>query len=285
VESYLRAADIPVRKTPARGGLLLHAGPSRQLPETLRDGVTAALGSVDGHASLHLGHPLVAAAVQEARQAVHAGARTVRVELSPSASESLRKLRRSRARWRHLKIRYEGFERIERLVPVVVPAGGVSPLLPQDVAGLLDAQLRDVEELSLPAVSDAVMDDATEELLFALQPEMDQAEEARFERALRQVEQFLEDRLLVLRRRLLEAEVLLEARRQLRDAAVGSERRTSAEEALAETATEVEKIKAMIGQLERGEDARFRRNQELLLRRRYSAPHVQTLFDVELVFS
>ncbi len=285
VEGYLRAMGIPLRETPEKGGVLLHAGPSELLPEPLRGGVTAALGSVSGHASLHLGHPLVAAAVQEARQAVHSGTRTLHVTLSAGAPEALRACLGGRARWRHLKVRYDGFEKVEQLVPIIVPAGAVSPLPLPEAGGLLEATLREGPALDGPSVTDGTMDDATDELLFALQPEIDRAEEQRFERAARQVEQFLEDRLLVLRRRLLDAEVALESRRQLRDTAVGSERRTAAEEALAETAAEVDKLRQMIGQLERGDDTRFRRNQERLLRRRYTAPRVELLFDVELVFS
>ena len=53
----------------------------------------------------------------------------------------------------------------------------------------------------ISSVTDDELQDATDETLFALQSTVDAEEQKRFDRASQQADRFIEDRLLVLRRR------------------------------------------------------------------------------------
>jgi adenine-specific DNA-methyltransferase len=282
VLGYLSASGIAYKLEKTVGeGTLLHVSSSPLLPEGAREGITAAIGHVDDHLSLHLGHPLVMAAVQEARGAVRAQA-SVKVKLPTDAPEVLAAHKGGRGRLRLLKVRYDGFERVERLVPVMVFADESNPQPVEDASWLLRAVLKEAPRPQAPAVADEVIADASEEVLFALRPAIDEAERLRFERASRQIEQFIEDRLLVLKRRREEALTALAAKRLQLEGAVGSERRSETERAVESAETGLEKIEGMIQLLERGEDSTFRRSQEHLLRRRYAVPQVEVLFDLEV---
>lgn len=67
VTSYLDAVAIPYSRETVAGEDLLHVSASPLLPPELAGGITAALGPSKEHASLHLSHPLVLAAVADAR--------------------------------------------------------------------------------------------------------------------------------------------------------------------------------------------------------------------------
>ncbi len=292
VLGYLEARSIPYTEEVAAGGQLLHVAASSALPEGLRAGVTAAIGAFGEHRALCLTHPLVIAAVDEARAATSAGTGTRRVclRLPPppvcTPAEALT-LRGASGRLRILQMAYEGFERVERLVPVVVLAGAHGPLPPALAEALLGGEITDAPAASGGpcAVDEATMDEAAEELTFALQPTIDAAEHPRYERAVLQNERWVEDRIHVVRRRQDALATRLAAVEGRRDAALGSERRTEleAEVAAAERALEQETSRARA--LERREDPQFQRRRERLHEQRYARPRGATLFDVEIVIT
>jgi hypothetical protein len=72
IAGYLGACEIPYRRVSNEGRVRFELSPSDRLPEGWREGVTVAVGEVKdaGEAGpLHLGHPLVRAAIEEARAA------------------------------------------------------------------------------------------------------------------------------------------------------------------------------------------------------------------------
>ena len=126
------------------------------------------------------------------------------------------------------------------------------------------------------------MDDAVEETLFAQQEAVDATEHARFERAVRQGERYLDDRLLVLRRRRQQHVERFEQARQRRDGATGARARAEAEEALVAAQVALDEDDAAIERLERGDNEIFRRFEAQIQERRYAPPRVETLFDLTL---
>ncbi|MBM4777535.1 MAG: DEAD/DEAH box helicase family protein [Archangiaceae bacterium] len=264
VLEFLRARQIAF--TQKDGVVEIPAGP--KFPE----GVTVAIGSVEGHTSLHLGHPLVASAVEDARQYTGGGAVSVKLK-APAKTGRLRLLKAS----------FDGFERVELVIPVVAFADG--QVLEQSAA--LELLAQDLKDSKPPAqrVDDATMQDAQDQALFVLQADVDQAEHRRFEAASLQAERFLDDRLLVLRKRKRTIEDRIDAAERRREGAVGSEARTDAEHSLKTATRELELVDARIAKLQQRDDQRYRTYLEHIQKRRYSPPRIEILVDVDVVFT
>ena len=270
VLGYLNAHDIEHR----REGTLLHVAASPQLSAAIADGVTVALGPSTEHRSLHLGHPLVTAAVEDARTIV----------APPAARMKLAEQRGKRARLRLCKLALDGFERVEELLPVVVLEDGQR--LPQELAReLLHGALESVAQLPLPAaIDDGAVQDAQDELLFELQMSLEAAEQQRFDRALLQAERFIEDRVLVLKARRGRVEERLRKAQRDYEAATGATARNEVQTQLNKLQLELDEVEGALERLAQRDDARFRAFHDHIHQRRYTPPRVSTLFDLELVF-
>jgi hypothetical protein len=281
VRGYLEARSIQydLAKTPT--GEVLHVRAAAALPDALRDGVTAAVGGNSEHASLHLRHPLVVAAIADARASTgELGGIVIRV--SRDAPDPLASLRGRRGRLRLIKLAFEGFERVERLLPIVVLGEGAEPLDASTAEALLRSDVRTASVSMGSSVSDDDLEDATEELVRLTQRDVDGAEQQRFERAAFQAQRFLEDRLLVQRRRRDSLARQLEQAQARRDAAVGADARDAAETRVLELDLRMTEVDAGIDRLERRDDLTFQRFHDHIHRRRYGPPTIERLFDLEL---
>lgn len=263
VTSWLNAHAVPWS---LEGGVLRARG------DGLPGGGVAAIGPSKEHTPLHLGHPLVVAAVADARALLPA----------PTLLVTHAGLAGRRGRLRVVKLGFEGFEQVEQLLTVVVLDDGAS-LPPAEAAAVLRAELRD-DDTPAPSVDGAVMDDAVEEQVFLMQREVDTVEHERFERASWQADRFLEDRLLVLRRQRLEAVRAHDLSQAQREAAQGSESREAAARAIARTQTTIDALDARSTRLTEHEDETWKRHHAHNQRRRYTPPRSDVLFDVALRF-
>jgi len=204
------------------------------------------------------------------------------VKLPPDAPPELRKHAGQSGRLRLVKLSFDGFEQVEILVPVVVLGDG-EVLEPALGESLLRGTFRDPERKIAPTVAGEVLEDATEEVLFSVQSAVDAAEQKRFERALQQADRFIEDRLLVLKRRRRTTGERLEQALLRRDGATGSEMRTAAERAVLAAQTALEEVEGAIRRLEERDDETFCRYQDHIQQRRYAPTRVEQLFDLELI--
>lgn len=280
VLSYLNTKLLSYERTSLADVQLLHVAPSSALPEDLRAGITAAIGPSKEHTSLHLSHPLVTAAVTAAREPGPALSATV--TMPQDASATLRACAGQRGRLRVVKVSFDGFERVELLVPVVVLENG--EVLPPPLGdALLRSRFRDSGGSVTAQIGNDLLEDATEETLFAIQSSVDAAEHGRFERAQRQAERFVEDRLLVLKKRRRALLERLEQAQLRRDGAAGSEARTEAERTVVNAQIALDELEGSIGRLEQRDDPTFRTFQEHIHRRRYAPPRVDHVFDMDLV--
>jgi hypothetical protein len=239
-------------------------------------GVITAIGPSAEHQSLHLAHPLVKQAVEDARRFTGGGA--IAVSRKPAW-----KIEPTSGRLRLLKASFDGFERVELLIPVVVlPDGRV---LESEIAGeLLQGELRAALQPSA-LVDEALMLDAQEQALFLLQAEVDTAEHRRFEAASLQAERFLDDRLLVLKKARRAIEGRIEKAEQRRDGAIGAEARTDAERVLRTAAADLEVVQQKIAKLQVRDDTRYQKFLQHIQARRYTAPRVELLVDMAVVFT
>jgi hypothetical protein len=180
-----------------------------------------------------------------------------------------------------LKLGVDGFERVEQLVPVLVSADG--ELLDEQTAlEVLRSPLLPLDAAPQPA-DERMVQDAVDQALFFAQASLDAAEHHRFERATIQGERFVEDRLLVLRRRRAALNERLELATQRRDGATGSEAREDAERARTALQRQLDSLEEELERLARRDDARFQQHQAHIQHRRYAPPRLETLFDLDLV--
>jgi adenine-specific DNA-methyltransferase len=276
VIGWLDSSGIPYEREEGESDVRLRVGASRHLPGDLCEGTVAAIGASKERAALSLGHPLVRAAVESSRRTPARMAGVV------ARSQNLHRDAGQRGRLRLVKLSFHGFEKIEILVPVLLLEGG-DVLPPQDALAVLRSPMR---ERSVPrsSVTDDELQDATDEILFALQSSVDAEEQKRFDRASLQADRFIEDRLLVLRRRRSSLLERAEQARERRDGATGSEARTDAERVLLSLETLLAELEGSIGQLEDRNDVTFQRYLAHIQRRRFAPPVIEHVFDLDLEF-
>jgi len=226
--------------------------------------------------SLHVGHPLVVAAVEHARRPFTTQAVSLKSRPGWPPKGSVGRLRL-------VKLRFEGFERTDALIPVLsLTTGELVEALTIDQ--LLATECHDAKQPSV-RVSDELMQDAQDQALFALQTPVDDAEHRRFEAAALQAERFIADRVLVLERKRHALEKRIDDAELRRDRAVGSESRTDAERIITDATAQLDELNGRIDGLHRRDDERYRRTLEHLRSRRYSPPRVELLIDVDVVFT
>jgi len=285
ITGFLLALNVPHRRSAVNGNIRFELSASDRLPAGWRDGGTVAIGearNLEDADALHLGHPLVQAAVTEAREATCTQSPVAWI-LDKTAPRELLAHKGKRGRLILIRIRYEGFERVDRLIPIALLEGEVSPLSSDSASWLLDRQPQNRPALSKVEIQSFVVDDAVEELAFTDQVEVSGEEQAPFERNLEQLERYVEDQLLVLRRRLSAARQSLLAAQDKRESALGAELRSQAEARVRSIQEGIDAIESEVARLETREDADYQKWRRRVQQRRDTPPQIHRLLDVEFV--
>jgi hypothetical protein len=280
VIAYLDAIRVRYRITAGESSRELSVDASAELPVALRGGVHTLIGSpIPGSLlhPLHLGHPLVIAAVNHARE--QGKARTFSVGIRATSPE-LATLRGQRGRLRLVRIVHRGFETAEHLLPVAVLAGATEPLSVEVGRLLIEAIAEDRQPLP-PAVSDEQLDDAVDEIVFHDTGLASSREQPRFERTLQQIECFVTDRILLLERKRDSLVQRLAKDEAARASAIGSEQRDRADQTLRRHQTELEALDAEIARLRAGDDPGYQHWRKHMQKRRYAPPEIEHLLDAE----
>ena len=108
------------------------------------------------------------------------------------------------------KVGYAGFEPVDRLI--VLAATERQPLDPTLARELVYLPMEAGTSARDSAVRDELIEDALDEAVFLDQEEVEAGERTRFDAALARLERSVEDRMLILRRRLAELEKRKRAR-------------------------------------------------------------------------
>lgn len=284
VKSYLDAVGVSYEREVRDRHTVYRIAPSTVLPKGLREGVTVAIGHtehLEDADPVHLGHPLVAAALEEA-QAATRGRFSVQVSV-PDGDDGLQSLRGCAGRLILAKVRYDGFEPSERLIPTVLLGGEAEPLDPTLATRLLHCPLEDRPSPNDSGdVSDEDMEDALEQLIFESRDEVTRSEDHRFERAMAQIDRFVDDRLLLLHQQREALAGRISAAEGDLDRAVGAEQRTRAENQLRKLRVELEQLEQNAAVLGSRDDEVYRRFREQAHERRYATPRVERLLEAEL---
>ena len=282
VTGYLDAAGVPWGQSEREGTRLLHVGNSARLPETIRDGVSVAIGRAAGtRDSLHLAHPLVDAAVDEARRS-GAGSFQLRFELGTDVPTVLQERRGSRGRLALTRVTYAGVEREDHLVATAVFEGD-EVLRPADAAlELLKQPCTDLAPFEPTIeITREHLDEVVEEELFFEQAEVSASEQENFDRAIDQLDQFVADRVLVLERARADADRRLTTAEHQRDRAMGGEARSRADARAESVTAEIEALDERIHKLVTREDETYQRWKAHAHERRFGSPKIVRLLDAE----
>ena len=286
VTAYLDAKGVPWGSAERAERRVIHVRASGSLPGPLADGVSVALGparDLGDTESLHLAHPLIGAAVEEAR-AAGSGVFRVRFDLAAGAPEALRRRRGQRGRLALTRVTNARFEREDRLCVTAV-FENAEVLRPAEAAvDLLRQPCVDVGEFRPPlGVTVDHLDEVVDEELFLDQTAGAGDDQANFEAAMDQLDQYLADRLLVLRRDRSRESARLTAAERRRDGAIGAENRARAENEMRAIEQRIESLDSQIDDLATGDEETYRRWRDHAHARRYCKPEAERLLTAEFV--
>jgi hypothetical protein len=153
---------------------------------------------------------------------------------------------------------------------------------------MLDRELaRELVDLPMEAappdgsvVPDELIDDALDEAVFLGQEEVEAGERARFDVALARLERSVEDRMLILRRRLSELGKRKGNALAERDRALSVDAREGAERTLRRLEAEGAEFETTLQGLEQRTEEAYRTRRDSLTMRRTPGPSVERLVDV-----
>ena len=210
----------------------------------------------------------------------------MRFRLTDSAPEALRDRSGARGRLALTRVSYRGFEHEDRLVATAL-FEDAEVLRPAEAA--LELVQMPCEDITAPAPALSLtpndLDEVVDEELFFDQAKAAQAENDEFAKTLDQLDQYMEDRLLVLRRTREDASVRLQEAEEKHAAALGADARAKAEGMLRRMETEIEELEVQIERLIARDDDDYGKWKTHAHQRRYEPPHAERLFSLEFVIA
>ena len=278
--AYFDGVRIPYTRDQQPGRVAYQVGASDALPEGYRDGFAATVGdsrSISEGEALHVGHPVVQAAVAAARQATN-GPTSLVFEAATNAPDDLRGHIGRRGQLVATLVSYRGIERVDNLLVTAVLDSDDEPLSTGMLERLLTLPTRFADTGT--AQNPQTLDDAIDAAVFADQAAMSAQEQARFEQMLRQLDHYLADQILIIRRKEARLNTQIEELQQRRDRTVGVQAGEATETRIAQLVREREQLAKQIVALEDGGDDEYREWRDRLFARRYSRPEVKRILDV-----
>lgn len=278
VDGYLAASSIEFRRSGDGNRAVFEVVSEEGLPAILGEERKFAVGEsrdLGDAQALNLTHPLVQAAIADARRWPGG---SVALRLSPDASSDLARFVGKDGILTVVLVEYEGFEPGERLVAAAVVDG--TPIDPELAARI--SRLPASDSPPMDAVVDPrCLDDAVEEALFVDQQQIETSEQKYFERALGQLERYVEDKILLCRRELKNVSEKLAAARSRRDQVVGATDRQRVEAEIEGLASRQESLESRMSALDSREDEVYRKWRDEYHKRRFRHPKVTPLCRVE----
>jgi superfamily II DNA or RNA helicase len=277
VEGYLISCGTDYQRTEETGRAVFDVVPEVEVGTELRSRRRFATGDPRGLTDaepLNLVHPLVRAALAHARSWPGG---SVELVLPGDAAPDLAELAGKTGTLAVALVDYDGFEPVQRLVSAGVVAGGsIDPTVAARIA-----RLRATDTQVVSGASDLRgLDDAIDEAVFVDQREVEKGEQRHFERAMGQLERFVDDKVLVCRRERTSIAEKLRSARDRRDVVVGATARDRVEADIALLATKDETLERQVSALDSREDEVYLEWRNKYHDLRYRAPIVSRLFQV-----
>jgi hypothetical protein len=277
----LTATAIEFERNETPGHISYRISRSPILPKVYAGGGEFLIGDARGPGKgepLYPGHPLVLAAIEEARRAT---SRPFVVELAPGEAglpESLAPHVGRRGQFVVTKVAYRGLEPVDHFLATALVEGHQEPI-ELTVEALLSLAMRDAPAPEPPlALDDAEIEDAVQEAVLRDQAETMKEDQKRFERKLAQLDRYLEDQVLVLKRKCASEERRLAERQRRRATAPSALAHNDREVQLSER--EIRRLKERIERLQQGEDDDYKKWRDNLYERRFKRPTVERILQV-----
>lgn len=270
--AYLDDAGVSYDREHQTGRVAYRVQPSASLPEGYREGFIASVGdsrSISEGEALHLGHVVVQAAVEAARRATDAPFNVV----FEAASEDVNGLTGQRGSLVVTRASYRGIERVDNLLITAVLDADDDPLPAAVVDRLLALPVRSGSPVS-EFQDTGALDDAIETAVVSDQAAVAAQDQARFEQMLRQLDHYLADQVLIMRRRESKLTAQIDDLQRRRTRAVGVQAGDAADARIKQLLKEREQLAHQIARLEDGGDDEYREWRDRLFARRYSKPDV-----------
>lgn len=283
IRGFLQATGAIFERIDSSGRILYRLSASANLPNECRNGGTFLIGQVrelaDGE-PIHCGHPLVRAAIDEAREATSRPLAVDLVHDEGGQPECLIPLVGRRGRLVVTKVTYRGFERVEHLLYTALLESENTPLDHSVVRVLLGLSPHDVVwPEGPPTVDRSALDEAIEIAVLEDQTATTVEDQKRFERKLEQLDRFLEDQIRVLsaqRSRLERKKKEAEARQA---SAPSLQARRGSELRIVEQ--DIQKLGDRINNLKEGDDPDYQQWRDRLYARRFQRPEVHRVLEVD----
>ena len=281
VDGFLSSNGIRYQRLEQPASVTFDISPDEQLPVELEDGRLFATGdprALGDAQPLNLSHPLIRLAIADAQR--WAGG-TVELLLDEKVPPDLSALAGSVGVARIVMVTYSGFEPVQRLVTgAVVDGAPVDPVLARELSRLSASPARVEAKVDPQLLSDAI-----DEAIFIDQRDVEKTEQRHFEQAIGQLERFVEDKIIVLRRERASIAEKLRYAKDRRDAVVGSSAREKIELEIERLATRDENLERHIDALESREDEVYKTWRDKYHSLRYQPPAVRLLFDATFLIS
>jgi hypothetical protein len=281
---FFDSAAVPYARTQQPGRVEYRVEPSDRLPEGYREGFVAVVGEANERGEgdvLYVGHPVVQAAIADARTATVTPASAVFGPVNGATSDALRGLAGRRGRLVVTKVEYRGIEPVDSVLKTALLDGDADALDVDTVEELLALPLASGGKIAA-AEDDAssAIRDAVDAAVLADQATMSSLEESRFRQMLRQLDHYLADQVLLKRRKRDKLDQDIYELEKKRDKSLG----TQASSELAAKLDKLRKASAAIDReidaLQDGGDEEYRQWRDRLHERRYKPPVEVPILDV-----
>jgi superfamily II DNA or RNA helicase len=282
-KAFLDSSGTPYERSQLLGRVEYRVQPSASLPNGYREGFVAIIGDsrdISEGEALHVGHPVVQAAIEDARSATASPFRVVFTPPNGSVPDDLRPLVGRRGRLVVTKASYRGIEPLDTLLTTAIMEDSEDPLGSTVIETLLHLPVRDSRPAEEPG-GWRNLHEAVDEAVFSDQAAVSKQEQARFQQMLRQLDHYLADQVLIMRRKraALDARIqeLDKKREKALSAQIGIETNTQIER-LNKQGREIDR---QIERLEDGGDEEYKGWRERLFARRFRKPDVVRVLDVQ----
>jgi adenine-specific DNA-methyltransferase len=283
VGEFFRSIQVDHERVQEPGRVRYVVAASPVLPVGYQDGFTAIVGDARDIAEgegLNVGHPIVRAGLEEVRRTTRLPLAVVLQQPDAFANEECLALVGKRGRIVVSRAAYRGLEAVDNLLVSGVVADAVDPLPREVVERILQLPVLRSDVIESAAES-TVLDEAIAEALFDDQARMSAADHERFHQLLRQLDRYLSDQVLVRRRKRLALEEQIDQLEQKRGKALETQVVSETGSRLQRLLRDRAELDRQIEHLENGGDDEYRLWRDRLFARRFTAPQVERLLDVE----
>ena len=281
--AFLDGTGIPHARVQLAGRVEYQIQPSGRMPEGYRDGLVAIIGDsrdIREGEVLHVGHPVVQAAIDDARRVTAGPIHVVFEAINGPMSEGFRQLVGRCGRLVVTKTSYRGIEPVDNLLTTAVMEGGDEALSLAIVDTLLRLPVRPGDSLREGAGWQH-LEDAIDEALVADQAAVSSQEQTRFQQMLRQLDHYLADQVLLMRRKRAVLDTRIEELEKKSEKSLSPQVGQETTRQVEKLNREAKEIDRQIERLEEGGDEEYRAWRDRLFARRFQKPEIVRVLDVQ----